>query len=240
MHKNKTKRVSRRSYAPVLIVSVLVTACGKTTAGSSTAVSSNSNQTTASTVPSKNTTQSTAVGTSSPIFSKARLTSLANYSFSLTIGNGSTSTTITGKVYSPTNYFIAVGPIQTYHANGKTYEVEGNQPPQRVTLGKNFFNGQGLNTAAHTFLLLSNVPGATVRTNGKCSVVGTTGTSYLITSSSTQASSNQSPVACIANNSGTLLSLTQGTPSTAASSTSGQYYSFEVTGIGNVSPIQLP
>ncbi len=240
MKKIETKRISGYKYAPLLVVSALLSACGTNAAGSSNAASTNSNQTTASTAPSTTTTQSAAIDSSSPIFSKARLTSLTNYSFTLTIGNGSTSSTVTGKINSSTNYEIAVGPIQTYHVDGHSYEVVGNQTPQRVTLGLNFYNLQGVSSAANTFIQLASVGGVTVRSNGQCNVAGTAGTSYVESTSSNQSNSNQSPVACIANGSGALLSLTQGTPSTAASSTSGQYYSFEVTGIGNVPQIQLP
>ena len=92
------------------MVPAVLSASGTTAASSSNAASSNSNQTTASTVLSTNTTRSAAIGTSAPILSKARLTSLANYSFTMTIGNEITSSSVIGTINSSTNYESAVEP----------------------------------------------------------------------------------------------------------------------------------
>ncbi len=238
MFHNKKFRKLKYDGSVLLLISLTAAACGTSTAtnsSSSTTVTTNTKSS-----PATSTTQTSTTVATSTVLSPSRLASLTNYSYTMEISSGSTSSTVNGKIYSPTNYEVALASAQTYVVNGQAYVVVANQSPQQVTLGQNFFQQQGIIAAANAVSRIANTSGVTVSADGKCSAAGVTGTKYTLSNASTQGNPAKTPTICIANNNGALLSLTQGTAPSSTQSGGNQTFSFEVTGIGNVSPIQLP
>ncbi len=174
------------------------------------------------------------------VASGARLASLSEYSFTMTVGSGTAQLTIQGQIHSPTNYLITVGGANTYFVNGQAYSVLGSLV-QKITLNPGYFQSMGEVAAAKTFAGLTKVAGMKVVASGSCTLAGIPGTTY---EEETPANGGLLAIAqegCVANQGGALLSLAVGVSGSAVpGGITGAVSNFTVTGVGDVAAFGAP
>lgn len=232
---NLKKIFSGLSFA--IASTVILTGCAQ---ASSTSTSTTSQTPKTSETTNVNQSSSTSAATSTTLPSLNRLTSLTNYSYTMTVGTGSASLTMTGQIHSQSNFEISLGTTHTYLINSQAYEVLGNLAPQKITLNPTYFQQQGIIAAANTFFDLTKASGVKVEPSGSCTIAGLKGTLYKETTPSNAGIFKIAQVGCVANSGGALLSFNQGDSGSAAPGGGGQKYFFEVTGVNNVSKFVTP
>ncbi len=220
-----------------LAAAVLVAACGSS-GSSKTADAGQTNPTSAS---SSTTSTDSTSGTSGGGLSLARLGSLTNYSFVSTAGNDGYTFTITGEVHDPNDWEThSTSPdVTDYDVNGGGYSVALGQvipgPPQKLA---------GEATYAQALIGYTHVAGIRITTAGTCDVAGLQGTTYQLKTPGADASLLvETATACVATNTGSLLSYSSGVPGGSAANAvhlTGASTSFKVTAVGGIAPIAAP
>ncbi|SHE29273.1 hypothetical protein SAMN02745225_00174 [Ferrithrix thermotolerans DSM 19514] len=167
-----------------------------------------------------------------------RLTGWANYSFISTSGaNTTTPNKVIGEVYDPSNFrvYISSTGVTTIAASGTAFDVVHNRVTE-IKLPKYYLNQMGVGAAASLFVNGLRSVGEYLQRDGSCTVLGRVGDLYL--EGNMLAKVSLTTRACIDKETGALLSLEQGLG--GVSSPQSQTYRFEVTSIGETSPITPP
>ncbi len=210
-----------------VICALILSACGLTRP-----------TTTSSTTSSTSTTVVGEISNPSAILNYSKLASWNNYSFVLTTGVATTSPSkIQGHVYSPSNFQIVVGSthVVTTSVKGQGYDTVG-KSTSKIKLPKYYLSQLGVGGAATMFINGLRSVGEYLQKNGSCSVVGRLGVQYI--EGNSLAKVHLTTKACIDSQTGALLSLVQGIGGVASPQT--QTYNFQITGVGDVNPIQPP
>jgi len=220
--------------ASTVAAGMLIAACASTGSSKATAATR--------TTPTSR-TDSTASAPSSGVegLNLARLGSLTNYSFVSTSGNDGYTFTITGEVHDPDDWEThSTSPdVTNFDVNGRGYGVALGQviagPPQKLA---------GETTYAQALIGYTHVTGIRITTGGTCDVAGVQGTTYEVRSPAADASLLvETATACVAKNTGALLSYSSGVPGGSAASAvgiSGANISFKLTAVGGIAPIAAP
>lgn len=215
------------------IATVGLAACGSS--GAAAGPSTSASHTT--TAGSGSTGTTTGSGGSPSGLDLAKLGSLTDYSATMT-DNG---TTLSYTVHSPTDWELSVGTPIVY-VGGFSYTKSVNAQGQPVWY-KSADSPGGYQQTAYPgavaqFTGFTKVAGATIVKGAACTAAGVAGHTWSIKSPSNSTVTEQES-ACVADQSGALLTLTTGASGSAVPS-NGFAYSMTVTSIGNVATIPVP
>ena len=168
----------------------------------------------------------------------AKLGSLTDYSATMT-DNG---TTLSYSAHSPTDWEFGTGSTPILHVDGFSYTKSVNAQGQPVWYKTADNPGAYQHTAypgaVAQFIGFTKATGVTVVRGAPCSAAGVAGHAWSVRSPSNSTLTEQE-TACVADQSGALLSLGTGASGSAVPS-SGFSYSVTVTSIGNVATIPVP
>jgi hypothetical protein len=222
-----------RLIGPVALAAVALAACGSSTAVSATSSTGSSTGSTGTSAPSGSGPTGTVSG-----LDLSKLGSLTNYAGTMT-DNG---TSISVSVHSPTDWQETLGSSPALHIDGFSYGKSINAQGQLVWY-KNADNSQAYQSspypgAAAQFADLTKVGGATIVRGAACSVAGISGHTWTIKSPNDVAASSAAS-ACVADQSGALLSLGSGVSGSAVP-TGGLSFTYTMTSVGGVPVIPLP
>lgn len=235
---NRKRILSFLKVASVVSLPISLAACNGTS--SSTATTTSQSTSLSTTTNPSTTSSNNSASNATSVLSLSRLTSIKNYSFTQVVGNGGASLTMVGLIHSPTNFEISLGSTHTIFVGGQAYEVLGPLAPQKISIGPNYFQQQGIIEAANEFVDFTKAHGVTVEKTGTCTVANIPGTTYTEASPSNVTILKIEQVACISNSNGALLSIVQQASGTASPTGNGQRFNFQITGVNNVAPIALP
>lgn len=180
----------------------------------------------------------------------ARLAGLQNYSFTTSSSNNGYTFRIQGSVHGPRDWEItSTAPLKesTYDVNGHGYALAlGQVIHEAFKTPEGYTHLDGERSAAQGLIGYTHVRGIRIRAKGSCKVAGTAGTVYRLETPTASAHLLLETVsACIAKQSGALLSYTAGIPSGSVLKSTlkgirGASNSFRVDGIGKVGVIRPP
>ena len=171
----------------------------------------------------------------------SRLQRLTDYSFTSTVGSGTTILKIAGAIHSSDDFMVtALGSAKTYVVSGQAYEVLGPLAPQKITVNPGYYQTLGENAAADAFAGLSKASGVKVVAGRGCTVAGISGTLYKEETPGNGGLLTIAQEGCVANQGGALLSFQEVVSGSAAPGSAGHVYRFAVTGVGNVGSIRAP
>ncbi|MGC8511944.1 MAG: hypothetical protein ACP5P1_02750 [Acidimicrobiales bacterium] len=223
--------------ASAVTAGILIAACGSAGNPKTVAAGQTTPTSTSSSTPPTSSTPSTSGGG----LSLARLGSLTNYSFVSTAGNDGYTFTVTGEVHGPTDWKThSTSPdVTNYDVNGRGYSVALGQvipgSPQTLDAETSY---------AKALIGYTHVTGIQITTGGVCDVAGVQGTTYQVKTPGADASLLvETATACVAKNTGALLSYSSGVPGGSAASAvhiTGANTSFKITAVGDVAPIAAP
>lgn len=219
--------------ATITAGAVALAACGSSTPAAVTSTSAGSGGTTGS-----GGTAATAPSGGSSGLDVAKLGTLTNYTGTMTDNGASIAVT----VHSPTNWQESLGTIPTFHIDGASYVKSINAQGQPVWY-KNAdpptaYQQSPYPGAVQQFVGFTKVAGATIVRGASCTVAGTGGHLWTITSPRNPVL-REGESACVADQSGALLSLNT-TGGGSAAPASGLSYSFTMTTVGSVPPFAVP
>ncbi len=223
--------------ASALAAGMVFAACGSSGSSKTDAAGQTNPTGTSSSTTSTDLTSATSGGG----LSLARLGSLTNYSFVSTAGNDGYTFTITGEVHDPTDWEThSTSPdVTDYDVNGRGYSVALGQviagSPQTL---------DGETSYAKALIGYTHVTGIQITTGGVCDVAGVRGATYQVKTPGADASLLvETATACVAKNTGALLSYSAGVPGGSAASAvhiTGANTSFKITAVGGIAPIAAP
>lgn len=221
-----------RLIGPVAVAAAALAACGSSTAVSATS-STGSTGSTATSASSGSGPTGTVSG-----LDLSKLGSLTNYAGTMT----DSGTSISVSVHSPTDWQETLGSSPALHIDGFSYGKSINAQGQPVWY-KSADDSQAYQSspypgAAAQFAGLTKVAGATIVRGAACSVAGISGHTWTIKSPNDVAASSAAS-ACVADQSGALLSLGSGISGSAVP-TGGLSFTYTMTSVGGVAVIPVP
>lgn len=171
----------------------------------------------------------------------ARLASLTDYAFRVTVANGVKPLIVTGEIHSPVDFAVhSLG--TTIYAGGHAYERLGALVEPIALNPAHFLAGTGQAVFASQFLADTHITGATVREGPACTVAGVHGRTYTLLTHDGGRVLHERERMCVADASGAMLRYTSVIGGSVIPHPAGGSVgnTFTVTAVGDVPVIRAP